>query len=209
MMKTRVSMSKSISMTITKRVSTVSKAMSMSIQTMSISSVKSISISLWFSLSLTLGNVYNTSRVSNISTSTGIETMDCRNSSRSNTMDTYSVGNIGDTITNSMVHRSSIGNMSHTKSMMTSVSQMTSISKMSYSISKMSCISIRTVESISISLGFSLSLTLGNMHSTSRVSNISTSTGIETMDSRDSSRSNTMDAYSVGNIGDTITNCMM
>merc|ERR1719153_1065732 len=176
-------------MTITKRVSTVTKAISMSIHTMSISSIESISISL------SLGNMHSTSRVSNISTSTGIETMDCGNSSRSNTMDTYSVGNIGDTITNCMVHRSSIGNMSHTKSMMTSVSQMTSISKMSNTITKMSCISIRTIKSISISLGFSL--TLGNMHSTSRVSNISTSTGIETMDGRDSSRSNSMDAYSV------------
>merc|ERR1719369_1907040 len=148
---------------------------------MSISSIESISIGLWFSFSFTLGNMHSTSRVSNISTSTGIETMDCRNSSRSNTMDTYSVGNIGDTITNCMVHRSSICNMSHTISMMTSISQMTSISKMSNTITKMSCISIRTIESISISLRFSLSLTLGNMHSTSRV----------------------------GNIGDTITNCMM
>merc|ERR1719430_1164813 len=187
MIKTRVSMSKSISMTITKRVSTVSKAISMSIQTMSISSIKSISICLWFSLSLTLGNVYNTSRVSNISTSTSIGTMDGGNSSRSNTMDTYSVGNIGNTITNSIVYRSSI-------------SKMTGISKMSYTISKMSSISIRTIESICF--WFSLSLTLGNMNSTSRVGNISTSTSIGTMDGGNSSRSNTMDTYSVGNIGE-------
>merc|ERR1711970_1338644 len=121
----------------------------------SIRTIESISISLGFSLSLTLGNMHSTSRVSNISTSTGIETMDGRDSSRSNTMDAYSVGNIGDTITNCMMHRSSIGNMSHAISMMTSVSQMTSISKMSYSISKMSCISIRTIESISISFSSS------------------------------------------------------
>merc|ERR1719369_673877 len=202
-----ISMSKSISMTITKRVSTVSKAISMSIQTMSISSIKSISICLWFSLSLTLGNVYNTSRDSNISTSTSIGTMDGGNSSRSNTMDTYSVGNIGDTITNSMVYRSSIGNMSNAISMVTSISQMTGISKMSYSISKMSSISIRTIESICF--WFSLSLTLGNVYNTSRVGNISTSTSIGTMDSRNSSRSNTMDTYSAGNIGDTITNSMV
>merc|ERR1719430_2920144 len=200
-------MSKSISMTITKRVSTTSKAISMTIQTMSISSIKSISICLWFSLSLTLGNVYNTSRVSNISTSTGIGTMDGGNSSRSNTMDTYSVGNIGNTITNSMVYWSSIGNMSNTISMVTSISQMTGISKMSYTISKMSSISIGTIESICF--WFSLSLTLGNMNSTSRVGSISTSTGIGTMDGGNSSRSNTMDTYSVGNIGDTITNSMV
>merc|ERR1719430_621886 len=124
---------------------------------MSISSIKSISICLWFSLSLTLGNVYNTSRVSNISTSTSIGTTDGGNSSRSNTMDTYSVGNIGNTITNSMVYRSSIGNMSNTISisMVTSISKMTDISKMSYSISQMSSISIRTIESISISFSSS------------------------------------------------------
>merc|ERR1711936_783790 len=130
----------------------------------------------------------STSRVGNISTSTSIGTMDGGNSSRSNTMDTYSVGNIGNTITNSMVYRSSIGNMSNT-------------------ISKMSSISIRTIESICF--WFSLSLTLGNMNSTSRVGNISTSTGIGTMDGGNSSRSNTMDTYSVGNIGDTITNSMV
>merc|ERR1719430_2169893 len=124
---------------------------------MSISSIKSISLCLWFSLSLTLGNVYNTSRVSNISTSTSIGTMDGGNSSRSNTMDTYSVGNIGDTITNSMVYRSCIGNTSNTISisMVTSISKMTGISKMSYTISKMSSISIRTIESISISFSSS------------------------------------------------------
>merc|ERR1719370_2425304 len=116
--------------------------------------------------------------------------MDGGNSSRSNTMDTYSVGNIGNTITNSMVYRSSIGNTSNTISMVSSISQMTSIS-------------IRTIESICF--WFSLSLTLGNMNSTSRVGNISTSTGIGTMDSGNSSRSNTMDTYSVGNIGNTIT----
>merc|ERR1711910_244732 len=147
---------------------------------MSSISIRTIeSICFWFSLSLTLGNVYNTSRVSNISTSTGIGTMDGGNSSRSNTMDTYSVGNIGNTITNSMVYRSSIGNTSNT------ISMVTSISKMTDTISKMSSISIRTIESICF--WFSLSLTLGNMNSTSRVGNISTSTGIGTMDGGNSS----------------------
>merc|ERR1719466_623451 len=139
--------------------SSISKMTSISNMSYTISKMASISIrpiesiSFWFSLSLTLGNVYNTSRVSNISTSTSIGTMDGRNSSRSNTMDTYSVGNIGDTITYSMVYRSSIGNMSNTISisMVTSISKMSGISKMSYSISKMSSISIRTIESISIS----------------------------------------------------------
>merc|ERR1719320_2079114 len=50
--------------------------------------------------------------------------------------------------------------------------------------------SIRMVESISISF----SLTLGNMDNTSRVGNISASTSIGTMDSRDSSRCSSMDS---------------
>merc|ERR1719430_1538765 len=116
---------------------TISKMSSISIRTIE-------SICFWFSLSLTLGNMNSTSRVGNISTSTGIGTMDGGNSSRSNTMDTYSVGNIGDTITNSMVYRSSIGNTSNT----ISISMVTSISKMS-------SISIRTIESISISFSSS------------------------------------------------------
>merc|ERR1719153_2014793 len=204
MVKGRVTMSDT--MTISKGISTMSKTMS--IQTMiAITMIQSISIGFGFRISFTLCNMDSTSRVGNISTSTSIGTMDSRNSSRSNTMDTNSVGNIGYTITNSMVYRSSIGNMSNTISMVTSISQMTGISKMSYSISKMSSISIRTIESICF--WFSLSLTLGNVYNTSRVSNISTSTSIGTMDGGNSSRSNTMDTYSAGNIGDTITNSMV
>merc|ERR1719154_642617 len=107
--------------------------------------------------------------------------MDSRDSSRSNTMDTYSVGNIGDAIT--MVDRGSIA-------------KMTTISNTSITIST---ISISTIESIS------LSLTLCYMDNTGRVGNIPASSSVSTMDSRDSSRGNTMDTYSVGNIGDALT----
>merc|ERR1740119_78266 len=134
-------------MSISNRVSTVSKTIS----TIAISSIESISISFWFSLSLTLGNMNNTGRVGNISASTSISTMDSRDSSRSSTMNSYSVGNIGDSIANSMVDGGSIGNMSHTMAK-------TSIAKMSYTIAKMSCtiakmatISIGTIQGISIS----------------------------------------------------------
>merc|ERR1719430_2985170 len=106
----------------TKRIDTVSKTIS------SIRMVESISISF----SLTLGNMDNTSRVGNISASTGIGTMDSRDSSRGNAMDTYSVGNIRNTI--SMVDR---GNM------------MGSIANMSYTIAKM--MTSNAIQSISIS----------------------------------------------------------
>merc|ERR1719290_615512 len=98
-----------ISITMSKRIDTVSKTIS------SIGMVKSFSISL--RLSLTLGNMDNSSRVGNISASTGIGTMDSRDGSRGSTMDTYSVGNVGNTITmedrdrDSMVDRGSMDNM--------------------------------------------------------------------------------------------------
>merc|ERR1712001_154927 len=108
-----------MSISMTKRVSTVSKTIS------SIRMVESISISL----SLTLGNMDNTTRVGNISASTSISTMDSRDSSRSSTMDTYSVGNIGNTI--SMVDRDSMDSMVDRGNMMGS------IANMSYTIAKM------------------------------------------------------------------------
>merc|ERR1719431_921047 len=95
----------------TKRVSTVSKTIS------SIRMVESISVSL----SLTLGNMDNTTRVGNISASTSISTMYSRDSSRSSSMD-------------SMVDR---GNM------------MGSIASMSYTIAKM--MPSKAIQSISIS----------------------------------------------------------
>merc|ERR1719342_1328969 len=117
-----------MTISMTKRINTVSKTVS------SIRMVESISISF----SLTLGNMDNTSRVSNISASTSIGTMDSRDSSRGSTMDTYSVGNIGNTI--SMVDRDSMvdrGNM------------MGSIANMSYTIAKM--MPSNAIQSISLS----------------------------------------------------------
>merc|ERR1711970_1078400 len=129
-----ISVSVSISMTISKTVSNGVCTMSKSITISSISSIES----LWLSISITLGNMDNTSRVGNISASTRIGTMDSRDSSRGNTMDAYSVGNIGNTI--SMVDRDSMvdrGNM------------MGSIAKMSYTIAKM--MASNAIQSISIS----------------------------------------------------------
>merc|ERR1719480_720138 len=109
--------------TIAKRVGSASKTLS----TISISTIEGIGFR--FSLGLTLGNMDNTSRVGNISSSTSIGTMDSRDGSRSSTMDSYSVGNIGDTIANSMVDGGSIAD----------------------SMVDRSTISIGTIEGISIS----------------------------------------------------------
>merc|ERR1719369_1560347 len=107
----------------------------------------------------------SSSRVGNISTSTCIGTMNCWYCSRGYSMDTNSVGNIGDTITNSvvdrsnMVNRSSMSNMVDSSNMMDrssmsnmsyTIAKMTSITKMTYTIAKMSSIAVSTIESISI-----------------------------------------------------------
>merc|ERR1719392_656663 len=122
-----------IAITMSKRIHTVSKTIS------SIRMVKSIGIS--FGLSLTLGNMDNSSRVGNISASTGIGTMDSRDGSRGNTMDTYSVGNIGNTL-DSMVDRDSMDSMVDRGSMDDMVASIAKMSKMMPS---------RAVQSVSIS----------------------------------------------------------
>ena len=129
-----------MTISMTKRINTVSKTIS------SIRMVESISISL----SLTLSNMDNTSRVGNISASTSIGTMDSRDSSRGNTMDTYSVGNIGNTI--SMVDRDSMDSMVDRGNMMGS------IANMSYTIAKM--MTSNAIQSISISSSKSCSTSL-------------------------------------------------
>merc|ERR1719378_1647599 len=62
-------------------------------------------------------------------------------------------------------------------------------------------ISITSIEKPSIGLSFSL----GNMDGASRVGNISTSSSISTNKTRNSSRGSTSNAYSVGNIGHSIS----
>merc|ERR1719481_1565142 len=124
-----------IPITMSKRIDTVSKAIS------SIGMVKSFSIS--FGLSLTLGNMDNSSRVGNISASTSISTMNSRDGSGGNTMDTYSVGNIGNTI--SMVDRDSMDSMVDRGSMNYMVASIASIAMMSKMMPSIA------VQSISIS----------------------------------------------------------
>merc|ERR1719153_1544258 len=123
MVKGRVTMSDT--MTISKGKSTMSKTM------LAITMIQSISIGFGFRISFTLCNMDSTSRIGNISTSTSIGTMDSRYSSRSNTMDTNSVGNIGYTIANCMVDRNSMSNMVDRSSMSNMVNR-SSMSNMVY-----------------------------------------------------------------------------
>merc|ERR1712215_658193 len=139
MMEGRVSVS--YTMAISKRVSTVSKTVSMSIQSMmSISTVQSSSICFWFSISFTLCNMNSSSRVGNISTSTCIGTMNCWHCSWGYSMDTNSVGNIGDTITNSVMDRSNMVNRSSMSNMVnrSSISNMVDRSNMSNMVDRSS-----------------------------------------------------------------------
>merc|ERR1719392_652598 len=98
-----------IPITMSKRINTVAKTIS------SIGMVKSFSIS--FRLSLTLGNMDNSSR----------------DGSRCSTMDTYSVGNIGNTL-DSMVDRDSMDSMVDRGSMDNMVASIAKMSKMMPSI---------------------------------------------------------------------------
>merc|ERR1719378_1067086 len=126
--------------------------------------------------------------------------MNSWDSSRSNSMNTNSVSNIGGSICSSVMNRSCISysmmnGSSGISSMSNTITKVTSISKMTHSIGG--------IESIG------LSLTLGNMNSSCRVSNISSSTCISTMDSWHGSRSSTMDTDGVSNIGNSISNSMV
>merc|ERR1719334_2358595 len=178
--------------------------MSKSISIVTISTIQNF----WISFSLTLGNMDSTSRVGNISSCPSICSMDSRDGSRGNTMNSNSVSNIRNSITNSMVNRGSIAySMMNRGSITNSMVDWGSIADSTMnrgSITK-TIITISTIQS----LWFSFSLTLGNMDGTSRVGNISTCSSISSMDSRDGSRGNTMDSNSVSNIGNSITNSMV
>merc|ERR1719244_1661511 len=173
-------------MAISMRIESVSKT----IATKSICIVVSIRISLCF----TLGNMNSSSRVGDVSSSTCISTMNSWDSSRSNTVNTNSVSNIGDSMTNSMMNRGSICSSMMNRSCVgySMMNGGSCISSMSNTITKMSSISKMT-HSIGGIKSIGLSLTLGNMNSSCRISNISSSTCISTMDSWHSSRSSTMD----------------
>merc|ERR1719295_1732784 len=118
--------------------------------------------------------------------------MDSRDGSRGNTMNSNSVSNIRNSITNSMVNRGSIADSTMNRGSITDTITKTSIA-------------ISTIQS----LWLSFSLTLGNMDGTSRVCNISSCSSISSMDGRNGSRGNTMDSNSVSNIRNSITNSMV
>merc|ERR1711970_1268181 len=100
----------------------------------------------------------------------------------------------------------SVSSISESITTISSISK-TRISISESSISKTSTIAIGSIQktSISFSLWLSLSLTLGNMDNTSRVGNIPASSSISSSKGRESSRSNSCNSYSVGNIGDSVS----
>jgi len=140
-----------------KRITSIS--ISIRISNMSSISVSSIEES-WvsFSISLTLSNMNDTSRVGNITSSTGISTSNSWNSS-------------GGKTSNASAGGWAVGSISSSSKRITSIS-------ISIRISNMSSISVSSIEESWVS--FSLSLTLSNMNDSSRVGNITSSTGIST-----------------------------
>merc|ERR1719495_2397067 len=155
-------------MAISMRIDSVSKT----IAPKSICIVVSIRISLCF----TFGNMNSSSRVGNVSSSTSIGTMNSWDSCRSNSVNTNSVSNIGDSMTNSMMNRGSICSSMMNRSCIgySMMNGSSCISSMSNTITKVSSISKMT-HSISGIESIGLSLTLGNMNSSCRVSNIGNS----------------------------------
>ena len=91
----------------------------------------------------------NTRRVGNISASASIGTMNSRDGSRSSTVDSYTVGNIGDTIANNMEDRGSIADSMVDRGSISNMSNSMPITNTS--IAKVATITIGTIESISFS----------------------------------------------------------
>merc|ERR1711942_545535 len=132
--KTRISISKSsISKTSTIAIGSIEKT--------------SISFSLRLSLSLTLGNMDNSSRVGNIPTSSSISSSKSWESGRGNSSNSYSVGNIGDAVSGSNWGSKSISIAK------TSIAKPSTIAKTS--ISQTSSVPITSIKESSIGLSLS------------------------------------------------------
>jgi len=150
----------------------------------SVAWVAAISQNVGISLSLPLGDMDNPSRVGNVSSSTGISSSDSRDGSRGSSQggERGGGGNIG-------VAGSNRGDSSDVSNSRGSVAKtgiavaQTSVPKTTVSETGVAK-TIGTVESISLSL----SLPLGDMDDTSRVGNVTSSTGVSSSDSRDGSR---------------------
>merc|ERR1719419_160686 len=111
----------------------------------------------------------SSSRVGDVSSSTSIGSMNSWDSSRSNAMNTNSVSNIGDSMSNSMMNRGSICSSMMNRISYSIMNGSSGISSMSNTITKVSSISKMT-HSIGGIESIGLSLTLGNMNSSCRVS---------------------------------------
>jgi len=161
---------------------------SISVSSISVGSIKESRVSL--GLSLTLGNMDNSSGVGDITSSTSISTSNSGDGSGSKTSDVgagrWAVGSIS-----SGIRITSISGISKTVSGIR-ISSM-SIPKTSISVTSISVtsISISSIKKSRVSL--SLSFTLSYMDNSGRVGNITASTGISTSNSRDGSGSKTSD----------------
>merc|ERR1712172_378684 len=145
----------------------------------SVAWVAAISQNVGISLSIPLGDMDNPSRVGDVTSSTGISSSDSRDGSRGSSQggERGGGGNIG-------VAGSNRGDSSDVSNSRGSVAK-TGIAVAQTSVPKTTVSeTIGTVESISLSL----SLPLGDMDDTSRVGNVTSSTGVSSSDSRDGSR---------------------
>merc|ERR1711962_16610 len=119
------------------------------------------------SLSLSLGDMDGSSRVSNITSSSSVKSSDSRDSSRGQASDVHRGRGRDTGISSSMVDAISESGVSQTGVSETSISKTVSSSVVSSSVVR-------------------ISLPLGNMDGSSRVSNITSSSSVKSSDSRDS-----------------------
>merc|ERR1719378_1242743 len=131
--------------------------------------------------------------------------MNSWDSSRSNAVNTDSVSNIGDSMSNSMMNRGSICSSMMNRSCVgySMMNWSSCISSVSYTITKVPGISKMT-HSIGGIVSIGLSLTLGNMNSSCRVSNIGNSISNSMVD-RGSIGSNMMYRGSIAHVSYSIS----
>jgi len=145
----------------------------------SIAWVAAISQNVGISLSLSLGDMDDSSRVGNVTSSTGISSSDSRDGSRGSSQggERGGGGNVG-------VAGGNWGDSSNGRG---SVAK-TGIAVAQTGVSESSVSQTGVAKTISTVEGISLSLPLGDMDNSSRVGDVTSSTSVGSSDSRDGSR---------------------
>jgi len=153
----------------------------------SVAWVAAISQNVGISLSFPLGDMDDTSRVGNVTSSTGVSSSDSRDGSRGSSKGGErgrggNVGVAGSNWSNGCDRGNSSGNGGH------SGDGRGSVAKTGIAVSQTSVSQTSVAKTIGTVEGISLSLPLGDMDDTSRVGDITSGTSVSSSNSRDGSR---------------------